>query len=48
MPKNHIKKQIRFWQGFENTVIAQGAKEIKRRLERAYTRHRAKSTQKNP
>ena len=41
--KNKIKKKIKFWSNYKNTVIHKGACEQIRRLERAYNRHRSKS-----
>jgi hypothetical protein len=42
-----IKKDIAFWYAYKGTILDKGAKEHIKRLERAYSRHRAKNTKKN-
>lgn len=43
MAKNKIKKLIKFWKHYDNSIINHGTKIQQKRLERIYNKHRAKN-----
>ena len=47
MAKNKIKKLLKFWKNYDDTIIGKGAKEQQKRLQRIYNKHRAKSKNKS-